>query len=164
MKKNPSASKPTIPTPAHPHHRREPLPWCQPKPSEEDRDAPKRIKAIMESPSYRQADQDIEYLNQDETRGVRLQIDYQKPEFLLQQHGIEHTIVVFGSTRIHEPATAQTIVEGLSAQLATDPDNAALQRRLRVAERLLEKSHYYEVAREFGQLVCEAGKTVDDGQ
>jgi uncharacterized protein (TIGR00730 family) len=158
------APNPAIPTPAHPEHRREPLPWCQPKPSEEDRDAPARIRAIMQSPGYRQADEDIDFLNQDETRGVRLQIDYLKPEFLLQQHDIEHTIVVFGSTRIHEPATAQTIVEGLRAQLAANSDNEELQRRLRIAERLLEKSHYYEVAREFGQLVSEAGKTVDDGQ
>ncbi len=164
MKKKTSVSKPTIPTPAHPHHRREPLPWCQPKPSEEDHDAPKRIKTIMESPSYRQADQDIDFLNQDETRGVRLQIDYQKPELLLQQHGIEHTIVVFGSTRIHEPATAQIRVDGLRAQLAQDPGNETLQRQLRIAERLQEKSHYYEVAREFGRLVSEAAKSAHDGQ
>ena len=164
MKKKTSTTKPTIPTPAHPHHRREPLPWCQPKPKEEDRDAPQRIKAIMESPSYRQADQDIDFLNQDETRGVRLQIDYEKPEFLLQQHGIDHTIVVFGSTRIHEPATAQLRVEGLRAQLAQEPGNETLQRQLRIAERLLEKSHYYEVAREFGRLVSDAARTLHDGQ
>jgi uncharacterized protein (TIGR00730 family) len=163
-KKTGIASNPSIPKPAHPRHRREPLPWCQPKPVEEDGDAPQRIKAIMASPSYRQADQDIDFLNQDETRGVRLQIDYQKPEFLLQQHGIEHTIVVFGSTRIHEPAAAQLKVDNLRAQLAKEPDDLGLQRRLRVAERILEKSHYYEVAREFGQLVGEAGKTVNDGQ
>jgi uncharacterized protein (TIGR00730 family) len=164
VKEKTSATKPTIPTPAHPHHRREPLPWCQPKSSEEDRNAPQRIKAIMESPSYRQADQDIDFLNQDETRGVRLQIDYEKPEFLLQQHGIHHTIVVFGSTRIHEPATAQLRVDGLRAQLALDPHNATLQRQLRIAERVLEKSHYYEVAREFGRLVSEAARTLHDGQ
>jgi uncharacterized protein (TIGR00730 family) len=163
-KKTDIASSSSIPKPAHPHRRREPLPWCQPKPVEEDRDAPQRIQTIMQSPSYRQADQDIDFLNQDETRGVRLQIDYQKPEFFLQQHGIQHTIVVFGSTRIHESATAQLKVDALHAQLKAEPENSELQRRLHIAERILEKSHYYDIAREFGQLVCKAGKTVDDGQ
>lgn len=164
MKKKTSAAKPTIPSPAHPRHRRQPLPWCQPKPVEEDGDAPARIRAIMDSPTYRQADQDIDFLNHDETRGVRLQIDYEKPELLLQQHGIHHTIVVFGSTRIHEPATAQMRTNGLRAQLARDPENESLQRQLRIAERLLEKSHYYEVAQEFGRLVSETARTLHDGQ
>jgi uncharacterized protein (TIGR00730 family) len=164
VKKKTFVEQSSIPTPPHPQHRREPLPWCQPKPSEEDRDAPARIHAIMQSPSYRQADEDTDFLNQDYTRGVRLQIDYQKPEFLLQQHGIEHTIVVFGSTRIREPGTARLRVEGLRAQLARDPENPELKRHLRIAERLLDKSRYYEVARDFGKLVSEAGKTVDDGQ
>jgi len=164
MTKKSTAAKPVIPTPAHPEHRREPLPWCQPKPSEEDRGAPARIKAIMDSPGYRQADQDIDFLNQDETRGVRLQIDYQKPEFLLQQQGIKHTIVVFGSTRIPEPAAARLKVEFLLEQLADDPDSSELQRRLRIAERILDKSSYYQVAREFGRLVSDAAKHIEDGQ
>lgn len=160
MKKN----KPTIPSPAHPQHRREPLPWCQPKPSQEDHDAPARIREIMKSPSYLQGDEDIDFLNQAETRGVRLQIDYQKAEFLLQKHGINHTIVVFGSTRIREPATAEAKVANLSAQLAKAPGDARLQQQLRIAERLLDKSRYYEVAREFGHLVSEAARTLHDGQ
>lgn len=162
--KNRIAANPAIPKPAHPQRRREPLPWCQPKSVEEDQDAPKRIQMIMDSPTYRQADQDIDFLNLDDTRGVRLQIDYQKPELLLQQHNIQHTIVVFGSTRIRESATAKLNVDNLRAQLEAEPDNTELQRRLRIAERILEKSHYYDVARELGQLVGKAGKSIHDGQ
>jgi hypothetical protein len=166
MNKNPTPSKkaPRIPTPAHPHHRREPLPWHRPKPSEEDPDALHRIKEIMNSPGYRQADQDIDFLNQDETRGVRLQIDYEKPEMLLRQHDIRHTIVVFGSTRIAEPASAQRQVATLTAQLEADPHNTDLQRRLAVAQRILAKSHYYEVARDFARLVSQAGAELDGSQ
>jgi len=163
-KKTTMATNPSIPIPAHPQHRREPLPWCQPKPGEEDHDAPARVREIMSSPTYLQGDEDIQFLNQDETRGVRLQIDYQKPELLLQQHGIKHTIVVFGSTRINEPAAAQLKVDGLRAQLDADPGNADLQRRVKVAERILKKSHYYDVARELGRLISQAGQHVDDGQ
>ena len=165
MPKKPTETiRSTIPVPAHPRRRREPLPWCQPKPAQEDQDAPRRIQSILASPSYRQADEDIDFLNLDETRGVRLQIDYQKPEFLLRQHGIAHTIVVFGSTRIREPATAQLHVDTLREQLGADPLNHDLQRRLHIAERVLAKSHYYDVAREFGQLVGNTSKTVDDGE
>ena len=163
-KKKTSHEHTRIPTPAHPQQRHEPLPWHEPKPMEEDRDAPFRIHDILDNPSYRQADQDIDFLNIDETRGVRLQIDYQKAELLLQKHGIQHTIVVFGSTRIHEPTAAQIKVDTLRAALEADPDNAQLQRRLHIAERISDKSRYYQIAREFGQLVSEAGKQVDDGQ
>jgi hypothetical protein len=145
-----------IPEPAHPHRRREPLPWHQPKPAEEDPDAPRRLKAILESPSYRQADQDVDFLGRDETRGVRLQLDYLKAEMLLEQHGIHQTIVVFGSTRIPEPAAARRKVAAVRAALADDAGNAALGRRLAIAERILANSHYYEVAREFGRLVSDA--------
>ena len=163
-KKNKTTKSSAIPEPAHPRHRREPLPWFQPKPAQEDQNAPLRIQAILDSPSYRQADQDIQFLNLDETRGVRLQIDYQKPEFLLQQHGIKHTIVVFGSTRIREPAAANLKVQTLRAQLDQEPGDQVIQRRLQIAERILAKSRYYDIAREFGRLVGEAGKTVNDGE
>jgi uncharacterized protein (TIGR00730 family) len=166
MKKNPGLSHKTshVPPPAHPHQRQEPLPWHRPKPGEEDPDAPQRIQAILDSPSYRQADQDVGFLNLDETRGVRLQIDYLKPEMLLEQHGIQHTIVVFGSTRIHEPIAARNKVAALHAELDADPNNTDLQRRLSVAQRILAKSHYYDVARDFGRLVGKAGARSDGSQ
>lgn len=153
-----------IPSPPHPQLRREPLPGCEPKPSSEDHRAPDRVQTILDSPSYRQADQDIDFLNLDETRGVRLQIDYQKPEFFLQQYNIKHTIVVFGSTRIKEPATAQARVDQLRAQLESDPANDRLMHSLRIAERALAKSHYYSVAQQFGRLVGEASHKMADGQ
>jgi uncharacterized protein (TIGR00730 family) len=145
-----------IPEPAHPHKRRVPLPWHQPKPAEEDPEAPRRLQAIVEAPSYRQADQDVDFLSRDETRGVRLQLDYLKPELLLEQNDIHHAIVVFGSTRIPEPAAARRKVATLRAALAADPGKPELARQLTIAERILAKSHYYEVAREFGRVVGNA--------
>jgi len=144
--------------------RREPLPWQRPKPSDEDPQAPARLRAILDSPGYLQADQDVHFLNLDDTRGVRLQIDYLKPELLLRQHDIRHTIVVFGSTRIPEPAVARTRVAQLRAQLADSPDDETLRKRLAVAERILAKSDYYEVARNFAGLVSHARLVDGDGQ
>ena len=162
--KSSTPGNPLITPPPHPQQRREPLPGHRPKSPDEDPDAPRRIQAILDSPSYRQADQDIAFLNLDDTRGVRLQIDYQKPELLLGQHGIRHTIVVFGSTRIQEPAASQLKVDALRGQLDRDPGNEELQRCLAVAERVLAKSRYYEVAREFGRLVARADQTTGNHQ
>lgn len=150
--------------PAHPHLRREPLPWHRPKPVEEDPEAPSRVQAILDSPSYRQADRDVDFLNLDETRGVRLQIDYAKPELLLEQHGVQHTIVVFGSTRITEPVAASRRVEALRAELKRSPGDPELERRLSVAERILAKSHYYDTARQLGRLVGASGEGPHDSR
>ncbi|HYL22411.1 MAG TPA: LOG family protein [Gemmatimonadales bacterium] len=142
-----------IPRPAHPHQRREPLPWHRAKPREEDLDAPARVAALLESRSYREADQDVEFLNRDDVRGLRLQLDYWKPELLLEAHGIRATIVVLGSTRLLEPGAAHRKVVALRAALEADAGNVEVARRLAVAERVLAKSHYYDVARDFGRLV-----------
>lgn len=148
----------TLQKPPHPQRRREPLPWQSLKPAEDDPDARARVQAIVSSPSYRPADEDIEFLGRDDTRGVRLQLDYSKAEMQLQAHEVQHTVVVFGSTRIHEPAAAQRQLTMQRAALANDPDNAQLRRRVATAERICAKSHYYDVARELGRLVGRNGQ------
>lgn len=153
-----SSEKIAIPQPADPDKRRQPLPWQRPKSPEEDPDAPSRIRAILASASYVPAEQDLAFLARDEARGVRLQIEYLKPETLLTEHAIRDTVVVYGSTRIVEPAAARRNVEALRQALETDPRNAILSRKLAVAERILTKSRYYEIAREFGRLVSSGDK------
>ena len=153
-----SSGKTGIPQPAHPDRRREPLPWHRPKSPEEDPDAPSRISAILASESYLLAEQDLTFLARDEARGVRLQLEYLKPETLLQEHGVRDTVVVYGSTRIPEPAAARQSVKALREALEADPGNAVLIRELAVAERILAKSRYYEVARELGRMVGSRSK------
>lgn len=146
-----------MPTPAHPHERREPLPWHRPKPAEEDPRAPEWVRAIRESPTYRLAEQDVDFVARADIRGPRLEIEYLKADTILAEQHIDHTIVVFGSTRIPEPAAARRNVEALRGAVRADPDNGELLVRLATAERVLAKSHYYDVAREFGRLVGNAG-------
>ena len=146
-----------VPKPPHPIQRREPLPWQHPKPIAEDPEAAKRIKAIMESPSYRMADEDVEFLSSSEARGPRLQLDYLKPEMGMEQHNVRRTIVVFGGTRIRESPALQRQLASLRAVQASEPAASELARRIAVTERLLAKSHYYDVAREFGRLVGRSG-------
>ncbi len=164
MKNASTAAKSGLPRPPHPHRRREPLPSQWPKPVEDDPEAPQRVAAILANPSYREPDQDVDFLGGDETRGVRLQLDYFKPEWLLEQYGVRHTIVVFGSTRIPEPLAAGRQVERLRQAAAGDRANADLARRLEIALRLQAKSRYYEVAREFGRLVGSAGQGPQDSR
>jgi|SRR5688572_30812029 len=49
--------------------------------------------------AYQLADQELDFLNHDDTRGVRLQLEYLKAEALLRKHGVRHTVLVMGSTR-----------------------------------------------------------------
>jgi uncharacterized protein (TIGR00730 family) len=147
--------------PADPLSRREPLPWQCPKPPEDDPDARERVEAILASPSYRRADADLDFLARNDMRGVRLQIDYFKPEALFEAHHITDTIVVFGSARLCEPDAAHRKVVSLKAALAKDAQNHALGRQLAVAERVLAKSNYYEVARQFTRLVGIANRNAN---
>ena len=135
--------------------RRKPLPSQEPKPATEDAQAPAEVQAILDSPSYRQADHDIDFLQRGDTRDIRLALDYEKAELLLKERGIAHTIVVFGSTRICEPAAAKRNVAALAAKKKARDKTA--NRRLRIAQRVLAKSKYYDMAREFGRIVSETG-------
>jgi uncharacterized protein (TIGR00730 family) len=156
--------RPEVPEPARAAQRAEDLPWRQPKSADDDPEAPAKLQKILNNPSYIQADKDPDFLSRDDTRGVRLQVDYLKPELLLNEHRVEHTIVVFGSTRIVEPPGARRRLEQLQAALDADPQNRELQRRARVARRVLAKSHYYDIAREFGELVGRSGQGPDDSR
>ena len=48
---------------------------------------------------YREAEDDAEYLKQADNRGLRLLLEYQKVESILERERIAHTILVLGSTR-----------------------------------------------------------------
>jgi uncharacterized protein (TIGR00730 family) len=161
---NKTYTRPEVPTPASPCQRKEQLPWQKPKPSGEDPEGPAKLEAILNSPSYRPAIEDVDFLDGDDARGVRLQLDYLKSDRLLREHGVQHSIVVFGSTRIVEPAAAERKVEQLRDILAKQPDDKEAQRRLFVAERILAKSHYYEIARDFARLVANAGGGTEESR
>ena len=151
------------PSDTTPDPRRQALPGEQPKSILDDPDAAAATARIMAGQSYREADQDLGFLQEEQTRGLRLQLEYLKADSLLRAHGIAHTIVVFGSTRLTEPQAAQRHREAATAQLAADPGNGALARRAAIAQRLAENSRYYDIARAFGRLVGEAGRDRGSG-
>jgi uncharacterized protein (TIGR00730 family) len=118
-----------------------------------------RQKAITESPSYRMAYEDIEFLNNPKLRAARMELEYLKPELTLTEHDIANTIVVFGSTRIVEQAEACRHLDDAQQKLAEKPNDPLLKRAVAQAERIVEKSHYYDVARQFAEIVSRHGHT-----
>ena len=143
-------------------HKKESYPWQKPKLKEEDPKAIALTKKIIESPTYIMAEEDEKFLKSDKARAVRLQLDYLKPELQMQKYGIKYTIVVFGSARIREHKTAMKKLKSIQKEVDKNPDSKELLKELYIAERMVEKSIYYEDARNFGRLVGKSGKGPQD--
>jgi uncharacterized protein (TIGR00730 family) len=84
------------------------------------------------APAYRLAFDDRDFLCRDELRPVRLQLELLKTQMVLDERGIESTIVMFGGARIRPPE--QT--EGVSEEMA-------------------KLSKYYDEARKFAKAMTE---------
>ncbi|MGZ8282569.1 MAG: LOG family protein [Allosphingosinicella sp.] len=93
------------------------------------------------SPAYRLAFQDMDFLLRGDLRPVRFQLELLKPELLIEEAGIASTFVFYGSARIPEPARADALIEA-----------ASTDHQRRIAERLKEKSRYYDEARKLARL------------
>ncbi|MEX2518143.1 MAG: LOG family protein [Paracoccaceae bacterium] len=89
------------------------------------------ITPQTEHPAYRLPYVDPDFMRSDPLRGVRLQLELEKPESVLRAAGVESTVVMFGGARIPPPAEKST------ARTAT----------------LAGLSHYYDEARAFARLV-----------
>ena len=100
-----------------------------------DRNAVEQVPDTPQTraPAYKLAFADEEFLCRDELRSVRLQLELLKPELIMDERGIESTIVLFGGARIPEPANKS------AARTKT----------------LADLSKYYDQAREFARLMTE---------
>jgi uncharacterized protein (TIGR00730 family) len=114
------------------------------------------IERILKSPSYLKASEDLDLLQRDELRPVRLQLELVKPELIQQEHEIASTIVVFGSARTPEPAEAERRLAEARRRASGAPDDDAASRAVGRAERAVAQSRYYEQAREFARIVSRA--------
>jgi uncharacterized protein (TIGR00730 family) len=112
-----------------------------------------RIAAIRASTSYRQSHIDPDFMGRVELRPVRLQLELLKPELIMQEQGVQSTVVVFGGTRVVERTEAERRLLAAQEALAKKPNDAKLVRRVRIAENVLRKAHFYDEAREFAALV-----------
>ncbi|MEM7425807.1 MAG: LOG family protein [Pseudomonadota bacterium] len=93
--------------------------------------------AQTQAPAYKLAFHDPDFLCREELRPIRLQLELLKPELLLQEHGIESTVVLFGGARIPAP--------GEEPRAKTDI----------ARKNLAANAHYYEEARKFAKIASE---------
>lgn len=98
-----------------------------------------------ESPSYRLAFQDDEFLLREDLRPVRFQLELLKPELFLDEAKIASTFVMYGSARIPEPG------------VKPETDDPV------IAARLEAKSKYYEEARKLAHIASRIPRD-EDGQ
>jgi len=112
-------------------------------------------ETLVHSDAYKLAYADPEFLLRDELRAVRLQLEYFKPELIQDEHGIEATIVIFGSARFLDRDKALSRLEEAERALSEDPGNKILQTAVKRALSALENSAYYAEARDLGRIVTE---------
>lgn len=114
--------------------------------SQQDIDATRRIPRTpqTEAAAYRLAFSDEEFMTSEDLRGVRFQLEYQKPELMLQDKGINSTVVLFGGARI--PAPGQ------------DPWAAKTEL---ARKNLTKNARYYNEARRFAQYASLTSKALD---
>jgi uncharacterized protein (TIGR00730 family) len=113
------------------------------------------ITPQIASPSYRLAFDDDDFLLREELRPVRLLLELSKPEMILAEHHIRHTVVIFGSARTLSRAEAEALVHGAEQNLQQDPASTQLRELLAQAKRLLRQAKNYEIARELGRMITE---------
>ena len=97
-----------------------------------------------QSPSYRLAFRDTDFLLREELRPVRFQLELLKTEMLMEESNIGSTLVMYGSARIPAPDMAEAALKA-----GTTPERKA------VIERLVAKSKYYEEARKLARIASE---------
>ena len=110
----------------------------------------------MQPEAHRLAFADPEFLLRRETRGIRFQLEMLKPDLAQTEAGIEHTVVVFGSARFVDRATAQ-------AQLEAAEQSGHAQ-ELAKAQALVRNAEHYENARVFAQLVARTCSCLPDDE
>ena len=60
----------------------------------------KNLNLILDSNSYKLAQEDLNLLRSDAMRGVRMLLEITKPELVLEEQNIISTIIVFGGAKL----------------------------------------------------------------
>ena len=113
----------------------------------------KNLELIISSSNYQLAHEDRELLNSDEMRGVRMLLEINKPEKILEEQNILSTIIVFGGASLSDKSSIDHRIELAKNSLTKDPSSSNLERELTRLKNLQSISHYYDSAREFAKIV-----------
>ena len=113
----------------------------------------KNLELIISSNNYQLAHEDRELLNSDEMRGVRMLLEINKPEKILEEQNILSTIIVFGGASLTDKSSIDNRLELAKNSLTKDPSSSNLLREVTRLKNLQSISHYYDSAREFAKIV-----------
>lgn len=113
--------------------------------------------------TYKLAVDDRDFLESDACRGIRLQLEYLKPEEAMREKRVVSTVVIFGSARICSEADALKALDEARQKFAESPDDPAARKELKHAEQMLANSKYYAMAREFAGIVTTYDQNSSDG-
>ena len=116
------------------------------------------LEAILKSNSYKLAHEDLELLNTDEMRGVRMLLEITKPEQAIEKENIISTVIIFGGVHISEEITSKRKLEETSKLLEKNPESNLLKRKVKRYKNLYSLSHYYSSARELSKLISNETK------
>ena len=111
------------------------------------------LEAILKSNSYKLAHEDLELLNTDEMRGVRMLLEITKPEQAIEKENIISTVIIFGGVHISEEITSKRRLDETSKLLEKDPKSILLIQKVKRYKNLYSMSHYYSAARELSKLI-----------
>jgi uncharacterized protein (TIGR00730 family) len=98
--------------------------------------------------------QNLRFLESADARALRILSEYFDPQAHLRKAGVQHTVVFFGSARIHSRDVAVENLHEVELRLKQNPA-AELQGELKRARMGVHMSAYYEAARELSRLVTE---------
>lgn len=109
------------------------------------------------APAYRLAFTDTDFMCRKDLRPVRLQLELLKPELILNERGINSTVVLFGGARIPEPSKKSEARTETLAELSKYYDQAREFARLMTLKSMASYGREFVIASGGGPGVMEAG-------
>ncbi|MCR8538968.1 MAG: LOG family protein [Prochlorococcus marinus CUG1439] len=117
------------------------------------------LEEILKSSTYKLAHEDIDLLNTDEMRGVRMLLEITKPEQVIKKENIISTVIVFGGVHISEEITSKRRLDEAEKLLSSNPKSKSSKINIDRLRNLHSLSHYYSSARELSKLISLDSKT-----
>ncbi len=129
-------------------------------------DEDEKLQDLEPDESAVKAYRNVKFLNSSDARTIRIMAEYLEPESRLRFYDIKDTVVFYGSARIQPANEAGEVLERLTDQLKTaDKDAAAgIGRQLKMAERDVTMSRYYEEARQLAYQITKWSLDLDENQ